>query len=119
MAKVKKVTGAVVTNVDTDKKTVTLKTIHENEAATKVICPIIHVAGERHALQFMWDKGDEPELKAVGFARLSETSNNWVSYTITTKGDKVTKIEIDEPNMRQIAEESAKVSFVTELADKD
>ncbi len=83
--------------------------------ATDVICPLIQVVGEKHLLEKMWADGDTPEIKAVGYMRLGKEKHSWVSYTITTRGTAVTKIEIDEPNMREIAEESAKIAFVENL----
>ncbi len=76
------------------------------------ICPIVKVAGEKHLLEKMIDQGEAPIVKAVGYMRLGNQRNSWVSYTITTRGREVLKIEIDEPNMREIAEESAKIAFV-------
>lgn len=57
---------------------------------------------------------DEPELTAVGYARIPGT-NNYASYVITFKGDQVTKMTVDEPNLKRIAEDSAKTTFVSEL----
>ena len=62
---------------------------------------------------------DMPEIKSVGFGRVSKTSNSWISYVITTKGNEVISVEVDEPNLRQIAEESAKVSFINLFTDID
>lgn len=60
-----------------------------------------------------------PVLKAVGYTKVSQLHNTYVSYTVTFQGDKVLSIQVDEPNLRQIAEESAKINFVTELSDKE
>lgn len=102
-------------NVGTDGKPATTGS-GQTPAPTDIICPVIQVQGEKHPLQQEWDKHNYPELRAVGYGKLE---GRWVSYIITTKGPNVTKIEIDEPNMRQIAEESAKVNFVTTLMDRD
>lgn len=86
-----------------------------------VIKPLISVAGETHELEklFEGDQNTLPEIKSVGYMRLGEKANNWVSYVITTKGDKVLSIEVDEPNMQLIAQESAQISFVNLFIDKD
>lgn len=82
------------------------------KADSTIIRPLIQVAGEKHALQKIYDGEKKPVLKAIGYAQLKE-GNNWVSYVVTFQGDKVLSIEVDEPNLRQIAEESSKISFVT------
>jgi hypothetical protein len=82
------------------------------------ICPLVKVVGEKHLLEQLIARGEAPEIKAVGYMRLGNQRNSWVSYTITTKGREVLKIEIDEPNMREIAEESAKIAFVENLMEE-
>lgn len=87
-----------------------------------VVQPIIRANGEKHVLEKMFesDHDDLPEIKSVGFAKLPDGgSNAWVSYVITTKGKEVISIEVDEPNLRQIAEESAKISFVNQFIDQE
>lgn len=81
-----------------------------------IIQPIIRSNGELHIFETM----DElPELTSVGYCKASEGRNSWVSYTMTTKGDKVIKIECDEPNLKEIAEESAKIAFVSNFIDSE
>jgi pheromone shutdown protein TraB len=86
-----------------------------------IVKPIISVAGETHPLESILAKDTSklPEIKSVGYMRVSANSNSWVSYTITSKGDKIISIEVDEPNLRQIAEESAKISFVNSFSDQE
>lgn len=56
--------------------------------------------------------GDEaPLIKSVGCIHVPET-NTYISVVITTKGSEVVNIQAEEPNLRAIAEESAKISFV-------
>lgn len=75
--------------------------------------PSIKIEG--HANPFIEHvKDDEPELIAVGYARVPGT-NNYAAYTLTFKGDKVIKMTVDEPNLKRIAEDSAKTMFVDQL----
>jgi hypothetical protein len=60
-----------------------------------------------------------PTIKSVGYARMGEGRHNWVSYVITSKGREVLSIEVADPDMRQIAEEQAKISFVESLVDQE
>lgn len=59
-------------------------------------------------------KEDEPELSAVGYARIPGT-NNYAAYVIKFKGNQITSMVVDEPNLKSIAEESAKINFVNEF----
>lgn len=59
-------------------------------------------------------KEDEPELSAVGYARIPGT-NNYAAYVLKFKGDKIISMVVDEPNLKSIAEESAKINFVNEF----
>ena len=54
---------------------------------------------------------DLPVVRSVGYSKIPGTSK-YISYIIHTKGTEVIKVEVDEPNMRPIAEESAKLNFV-------
>ena len=58
-----------------------------------------------------------PTLKAVGFYRINPLKNEWMSYTVTFKGAEVLDIEVGEPNLKQIAEDEAKINFVTKISD--
>lgn len=88
-------------------------------AEAEFIKPLIKVAGEKHLLEEMHEEGEMPVLKSVGYTKLGGGKHSWVSYTMTTKGKEVLSIEIDEPNMRAIAEESAKTAFVTNFQDQE
>lgn len=67
---------------------------------------------ENHTNEFIKHVEEEqPELRAVGFARVPGT-NNYAAYVLIVKGDKVIKMTVDEPNMRNVAEEAAKIQFV-------
>lgn len=83
---------------------------------TGLVQPLIRVEGEKHALETLLegDPNDLPVLKSIGYAPLGK-SNQWVSYVITTKGKEVLSIEISEPDLRAIAEESSKINFVNQF----
>lgn len=50
-------------------------------------------------------------MKAVGVVR-RPGFNDWVAFTVELEGTTVTKIEVEEPNIRMVAEDTAKVAFV-------
>ncbi len=54
---------------------------------------------------------EDMELKSIGLIRVPN-KNTFCPYVITSKGDKILKIEIEEPNLRVIAEDCAKINFV-------
>lgn len=77
-----------------------------------IIKPLIKVEGEQHVLQKKLLAGNAPELTSIGYINLGEgRAHNWVSYVIKTKGSEVLSIEVGEPDMRAIAEETAKINF--------
>lgn len=85
-----------------------------------VIKPSVIIEGEQHIFQKLEKDSKLPEMKAIGYMDLGQGKlHNWVSYVITIKGDKVLSIEVDEPNMRQIAEEATKINFTTLFMDVD
>ncbi len=59
---------------------------------------------------------EDLEIKSIGMVRLPN-KNTFASYVITSKGDKVLKIEVDEPNLRDITEECAKTHFVSNFCN--
>ncbi len=58
------------------------------------------------------DVDNLPEMRTVGVVQAHPGSSEWVSVVLTTKGTKVLKVECEEPNMRQIAIDTAKINFV-------
>jgi hypothetical protein len=89
--------------------------------AADFIRPAIRSNGEKHVLEEIFE-GDEdamPTLKSVGFVKLKPGSTSWVSYTLITKGKEVLSMEVDEPNLRDIAEESAKIAFVSAFTEEE
>lgn len=59
-----------------------------------------------------------PELTSVGVYKV-KGSPYYVSFTMKSKGGNVTKLTVDEPNIRQVAEESAKIAFVKEFMNHE
>lgn len=78
----------------------------------------IEISGHTNpAITYLND--NDVELKSVGYFKIPGSNHSYVSYTITSVGGKVTEIICDEPNMKAIAEESAKISFVSHFVDAD
>jgi hypothetical protein len=86
-----------------------------------VVQPSIRFGEEKHILETLFDGKQEnmPEIKSIGYKRLDDKPNSWISYVITTKGREVVSIEVEEPNLRGIAEESAKIAFVNCFVDSE
>lgn len=100
-------------------KLVTAPTLLTNNS---IVCPLVRFDGDKHLLEEFLEgpEEDHPEYKAVGYMRLNKgVTHGWVSYTVSIKGDKIQKIEISEPDMRQIAEETAKIAFVNDLVKEE
>lgn len=74
--------------------------------------------GEQHVFQTLEQEGSLPVMKAVGYMPAMVGKMSWVSYTVTFQGTKVISISVDEPNLRAIAEESAKMAFMEHFADQ-
>ena len=80
-----------------------------------VIKPSIQViGGNPHPLmQMLQDKKELPVMKAAGFFKIENGKrDNHVACTMVVEDGKLT-IEVEEPNLKNIAEETAKISFVT------
>lgn len=73
----------------------------------------IHFIGvdKKHVLETILESKDAPEIVSVGTVKIPDT-NQYVSFTLTTKGNKVVKFEVGEPNIKLIAEDEAKIAFV-------
>lgn len=85
-------------------------------AVDNIVQPIIREEGVPHVLESMFNKDPNgmPTLKSIGYAKIDGT-NSYVSYVLTTKGREVLCIEVAEPDMRAIAEESTKINFVEQF----
>ena len=89
-------------------------TKHSKAHDSKIIKPSISVEGGKpHTLVSLFEGDPEnlPTLRSVGYGQIPGTST-FVAYTIYSRGQEITKIEVEEPNLRAIAEESAKIFFV-------
>lgn len=77
-----------------------------------VIEPAIKFEGDEkeHATTAVFEADDSPTIKSVGIVRLP--NGYYSAFTMYTKGTEVVKVEVEEPNLRAIAEESAKIAFV-------
>ena len=87
-----------------------------DECSTIVEPSIILEGHENPFIKFFKEK--DPTLFSVGYIKLPGT-NNYVSYVMESKGGKIVKITCDEPNLKLIAEESAKISFVSKFVDEE
>ena len=86
-----------------------------------VVKPSVVFDGDKeHALitLFKGPEEDLPLVKSIGYMRMPNY-NTYVSYILTTKGDKVVSFEVEAPNIRAIAEESTKIAFVNCFMDRD
>lgn len=86
----------------------------------EIIPSIQVIGGPKNALQNLFEGDHEklPILKSVGYGQIPGT-NTFVAYTIHSKGQNILKIEVEEPNLRPIAEESAKIFFVNNFMSGD
>lgn len=83
------------------------------------IKPAIRVNGQDHVIETLFKQGKTPKFAAVGVSQLEPGKNSWVSYLLEIVGDKVVSMEVGEPNLRAIAEEEAKIGFVTKFLDAE
>lgn len=90
------------------------------EKRSSVITPLIRVEGKKNILEEIFDgpEDDIPELKAVGYARVGSNRAGWVSYVVTFKGTKVIDVQVTEPELRNIVEETTRIDFVTNFMDQ-
>lgn len=89
------------------------------KAAKPLVTTVIPPGSAGHAFEKLEDQGALPILKSVGYARVFPGSREYVSYVITSQGREVLSIEVSEPNLKAIASDEAKISFVTLLEDED
>lgn len=85
-----------------------------------VIEPSMRFVGDdEHILEtiFKGNPDDMPEVKSIGYMRLPK--GKFVSYVLTSKGDKIINFYVEEPTTQVVAEESAKISFAREFMHGD
>ena len=83
-----------------------------------IIAPTMKFEGERNVLFDLLEGDDPVTLKAVGVVGVPGT-RDYISFRIILKGAEVIKIEPEEPNLRAIAEEMGKISFVNTFMSED
>lgn len=92
----------------------------KKQSAAEVIKPLVQVEGEKHILQEAYEAGEDlPIITAVGFMRVAPGSKDFVSYKLKVQGREVISIEVGEPNLKAIAEDEAKIAFVTSFIDQE
>lgn len=82
----------------------------------ELVQPVVVFNGEKeHALKALFRADKAPVLKSIGFGTVPgiEGHGRFVSYVITSQGDKILNIEVTQPNLKAIAVDDAKISFVT------
>lgn len=85
------------------------KQLRSKPVIKPVIKPSVKIDGAKNALETLFDSDEAPILKSVGYVKIDQ---GWVSYVMTTQGKEVLEITVEEPNLRQIAEETSKINFV-------
>lgn len=96
--------------------------VKKKKESLPFIQPLIRVDGQKHVLEQIMDENPEdmPVLEAVGYVKVAkDRQHSWMSYVIKTKGKEVLSIEASEPDMRAVAEEAAKISFVDRFIDQE
>jgi len=91
------------------------------KAAQSIVKPSMKFDdGKEHIMEtfFKGKSNNLITLTSIGYVRIPDT-NTFVAYKITSKGTEVLSIEVEEPNMRGIAEESSKIAFVSAFMSKD
>lgn len=87
---------------------------------SSIVCPIVTIQdGPKHVLADIFDKDPLkiPVIKSVAVMRVPHKST-FMSLVIYSQGDKVIKIEVGEPNLREIAIDEAKLEFVSKFVDE-
>lgn len=67
---------------------------------------------KQHVVAELLDSENPPVITSIGYMRVPN-KNTFVAYTIKSKGREILSIEVEEPNLRMIAEDSAKMFFVS------
>lgn len=81
-----------------------------------IVQPSVVFDGDKdHALRLLFKQNEAPVLKSIGFGPIPgvEGYGRFVSYVMTSQGDKILSIEVGQPNLKPIAEDEAKIAFVT------
>ena len=95
-------------------------TVVTHPLVSSIVHPLVQVkGGPKHPLAQIFDKDASkiPIIKSVAIMRLPQR-NTFMSMVLHTQGDKVLKIEVGEPNLREIVLDEAKLEFVNKFVDE-
>lgn len=65
-----------------------------------------------YELRSTFDAKDLPEMRAVGVVKIEDRVSGYMPVILTIRGEKVVKVEMEEPNLHEIAVNMAKINFV-------
>jgi hypothetical protein len=91
-----------------------MATLKPKKKNSDIVTETIKFDGDekQHVLKTLFDGEDVPTLTSIGYMGIPGT-NKFVSYIIKSKGREIINIEVGEPDFRAIAEDEAKVNFVS------
>jgi hypothetical protein len=88
-----------------------------------VVKPLVSIQGHTHKFTELDMKDELPDLTAIGICKLSKPEegrrNDWVSYTVKTKGRQIVSLEVSEADHKAIAEENHRMAFVALFMDAE
>jgi hypothetical protein len=87
-----------------------------------IVQPTLVFDGDKeHALKALFRNDNAPILKTIGYGTIPgvEGYGRFVSYVLTSQGDKVLSIEVGQPNLKAIVEDEAKIAFVTTFMENE
>lgn len=87
------------------------------EVKESIIQASTTIEGHKNAFIEYIEK-EKPELTTIGYARVPGT-NTYASFVVKFKDGVMTSMVVDEPNLKIVAEDSAKISFVNELTKEE
>lgn len=61
-------------------------------------------------------KSDLPVIKSIGMHKVAD--NMWTVLTVYSQGESVVKVEMSEPNLREIAISELKIAVMKKLIDE-
>ncbi len=89
------------------------------EKKQSIVKPSVSFGDEKeHPLAVLFDSPNPPLIKSIGYMRVPD-KNTFVTYTIYSRGKEIVSVEVEEPNLRAIAEESAKIAFVSNFCNDE
>lgn len=86
--------------------------------ASKIVKPVVRFDDQEHVLERLFKDKEAPEIVSVGLVKLTgATSSGWVSCVMKSQGDRITSIEVSVPDIKSVAYDAAKISFVNNFLD--